>query len=560
MKLHIFKFLMPLVFGLILTSCELFNLDINTNPNNPTQASLNLLLTDVQYTASNFLAGGVNNNLHGFVGILASGDNFDLNNGSYNFLWQSMYIRPLKDLDAIIRATEGKNNPRYLGIAQVMKAYYFSTMVDLFGDVPYSEAFTGDIAGGTKNPKFDSGAEIYADCFKLLDSAVVNLNRPSPAAVVGDVIYGGSNTKWIKAANSMRLKMRLQTRRVDPQAAANIQAAINAPGGLITDAADDFQFQFSSLVNPDNRHPWYQAAYINGNGFTYILHQYMVEMLENDDPRTPFYFRRQTEKILNQEDPSERNTTPCSQVEGCVYNYLVLNPNIINRLYTSKGRSFGDAERKYLAGFFGRDRSDPSGVPLDGDFRTTVGVYPAAGFYDITKAELPGANKAKGNGIFPIITSVNVLYYQIEAILALGAAGNARTLFEQAIRTHIDKVVKFGVAADANSVIPTTAVIDAYVNAQLARYDAAVTNENKLNVVIKQLWYSSWGNGYEIYNAFRRTGYPNNLQEPLLRIRQFALRLPYPSDELTLNPNAPANDAVIFDRDPVFWDNLKFQF
>jgi len=64
----------------------------------------------------------------------------------------------------------------------------------------------------------------------------------------------------------------------------------------------------------------------------------------------------------------------------------------------------------------------------------------------------------------------------------------------------------------------------------------------------------SWGNGYDLYNAFRRTGYPNTLQIPILTPRDFPLRLPYPQEELTLNPNAASKRDVIYDRDPIFWD------
>ena len=62
------------------------------------------------------------------------------------------------------------------------------------------------------------------------------------------------------------------------------------------------------------------------------------------------------------------------------------------------------------------------------------------------------------------------------------------------------------------------------------------------------------GSGIEIYNAYRRTGFPNTIQEPINPTRGFPLRLPYPQAELTLNPNAANYKAVAFDKDPIFWD------
>ena len=105
----------------------------------------------------------------------------------------------------------------------------------------------------------------------------------------------------------------------------------------------------------------------------------------------------------------------------------------------------------------------------------------------------------------------------------------------------------------------------------LKLYDAAPTNQAKLNVVAKQIWFSSWGQGMEIWNLLRRTGYPVQgqfrqfsvaIQAPLLKpSRQIALRLPYPTQEGTLNPNsAKYITDVIFDRDPVFWDKTKVKW
>lgn len=75
-----------------------------------------------------------------------------------------------------------------------------------------------------------------------------------------------------------------------------------------------------------------------------------------------------------------------------------------------------------------------------------------------------------------------------------------------------------------------------FVNDVVAAYPAAGTASAKLQFALKQAWYANHGNGFEIYNTFRRTGYPNDLQAPLQAPRQFALSLPYAQDELNLNP------------------------
>lgn len=571
----LYKIYIALALALIASSCgDMFDLDINKDPDNPSKASSELLLAQSEYSLMNLLAAGTtsgsattntNNTILGAVGILATNDNWDLAQNSYDQFWRQMYAGPLKDLEGLIEANTGETgSPQYLGIAQLLKAYALSTMVDLFGDIPYSEALKGDAAEAKISPAFDDDAAVYAEAFKLIEAGLANVtNARKPIPVRGDIIYGGTETKWRKFAKTLKLRLLVNTRLVDPKAKDDIQALLTE-GDLILTDADDFTFQYSKTFSGtfDPRHPWYKLAYTGSNNFTYISHEFMVEMLIDKDPRFPFYFRRQTKRLLNQSDPTDRTTTPCSQVTNCVFSYVVLNTNLYPQLYSAS--TLNQAQIDFLAGIFGRDRADPSGAPLDGGFRTIPGVYPAGGFYDVTTpvASATGnANTAPGGGIFPALTSVNTLYYQIESILTLGVSGDGRALFEKALRDHIKKVVDFGVKTDPNAVRPpltradgVSLDVDSYVNLWLKRYDDAPGNPAKLNVVLKQLWFSSWGNGYDIYNAIRRTGLPSTLQTPITPVRGFPLRQPYPQEELTLNPSAAAYKEVIYDRDRIFWD------
>lgn len=554
------KFLFALIILLTFQACDLNDLDINKDPNNPSQTSLNLLLASVESGAFDFLAGGQNDQAMAWMNMVTGQNDWGLTNASWNGAWNFWYTGPLSDLEQMILVTAeqraaGTPNPHYEGIAKTLKAYLFTTMVDQWGGVPYSEAFKGN---DNLTPAYDTDVAIYASSLTLLNEAIAHFGEISPVAVTGDLIYGGSAVKWKKAALSLKLRHLIQTSKVNPTAAADIQAIITA-GGYITAAADDFQFTFSRTNNPDNRHPMYRAGYAGGEaGYTYFSHQYMFEMLLKDDPRRPFYFKRQTNKVLDAADATDRQTIPCSQRDDCLYGYFPTSPYVTNALYGVPPSGLTTAQSEFLAGFFGRDRSDPSGIPADNSARTTVGVYPAGGLYD-DGPELGGGNKGSGNGIFPIVTSWMSKLHHIEAILSLGVTGDARALFNSAMREQIAKVSTLGVALDAQSIAITTDQTDDYVDAILAEYDAAVSNALKLNVVLKEATFMNFGNGYEVYNAFRRTGLPTGIQEPLEHPRQFALRLPYAQDELNLNPNTP---AIVFD-DPdfaIFWDVIKYQF
>jgi len=594
MKINHIKYSMLLMLSLWISSCELTDLDINEDPNNPIEAAPNLLLSNILLTGSEIFAEDLNSNMHSFVGILAEqgDDGFDLTNNTYNLDWQELFYDPLKDVQALIDiAEEQGNNPYYLGIGQLLKAYYYSLMVELWGDIPYTEALKADSEEVIKYPKYDDDAAIYQDLLALIDEAIANLQQNSVVAVTGDPIYNGDVSQWIKMGKSLKLRMLINTRLVQDNSAA-ITALIDE-NDLILSGSDDFTFQFSSINNPENenRHPWYVDGYTtSAYNFTYLGHQFMVEMLDFEDPRRPFYIKRQTTTILDQNDASDRQTTPCSQITGCTYAYLVLNPAMIERLYSDKGKAFDADAEAFLAGIFGRDRSDPSGIPLDGAIRSAIGVYPAAGLFD-DKPESASGNAGTGAGLFPMITSEMVKFYKMEAILTGNYAGteaDVREMLEDVIREHIDKVVAFGRENDPSGVpdegenideyigkplgdytlttenadgeeITTneTGAINNYVNLWLARYDQAPTTNAKLNVVLKQAWFTNFGNGFEIYNAYRRTGFPNDLQIPIQPRRDFALRLPYAQDDLNFNQSVTSEQKdIAFDRDKIFLDEV----
>jgi hypothetical protein len=541
--------------------CSLYDLDVNKDPNSTQTVTPNLLLTNIETSMASNL-GNLEGNLETFAGIIGTQglSRFDLSTGSFNNFWNDYHSEVLLNIVKLQQvASVAPANVKYVGLAKLLRAYSYVTLVDLFGDVPFTEAAQGD--KGIAFPKFDTDKDIYDACFKLVDEAIVDIAKGGNA-INGDLIYGGDVSKWLKMAKSLKLRMYTTAYKAYPDAAAKIKSLVEA-GGLLT-SSDDFQFQFSK--DPVSvRHPWYTGVYTGLEfDFTYIGHQIVYEMLINDDPRYPYYFKRQapnaaTSVVLDQLDATERGTTPCSQSTNCDYGYMVLRPGIIKKLYTDRGKQYGAKEERYLAGLFGRDRGDGSGIPADGDYRLAPGVYPCGGFFDdSTKGAVllrTVPNGAPGGGIFPMLTNVNQDFYLIEAILKLGLPGSAKDTLARAIRSHISKVTTFGKATDATSILPTTAAIDTFVARTVRGFDAQPDNDRKLDYAMKQLWYCSYGNGFDLFNAMRRTGYPTAIQKHLnAPIRNFPRRLPYPQSELSLNPNAAKYKTVKFDSDKIFWD------
>jgi len=558
------KSLLVLVIIFALSSCDLYELDINVDPNNPRQVSPELLLSEVETSGMFAVVGNFNPATSGFMVQSTSSDDFEFNAQSWNGTWNSFYTGPLKDVEELIllssvdKNEDGKADlPNYLGIAKVLKAYYFSVLVDMWGDLPYFDAFKGNAADQVKQPVFDNDEEIYADLIVQLDEAITLLGLPAPT-VRGDLIYNGNLTKWKKAANSLKLKLYLQSRLAGDYK-DEIQALMSNQASLITSPSDDFLFQFSSSISPDYRHPQYAMSGAQYGG-GYFAHQFMFELLNNQDPRLPFYLKRQSKTVLDPADATQKQTIPCSQRTDCIYGYFPSSNYVTSRVFGKAPADLTTAEKEYLAGFFGRDRSDPSGVPDDAGFRTAHGLYPIGGLYDDTP-ETANNNKGKGDGIFPIATSWMVKFWEIEAMLTLGVTGpdDVENLFAAAMIEQFSKVNSFS-SKDPGAVAMSSDDVVQYIENWLIVFENAPSLSAKLAVALKQAWFCNYGNGIELYNTFRRTGLPGDLQRPLQLSNEFALSLPYTQDEINLNPNVPIKTYFDPSSGSVFWDKLKFQF
>ena len=262
----------------VFSSCETTNLDVVADPIsiNPDNADIDLFLNSVQFGLANFVTGVEGSGfdgasefgmeavrmLHGF------GPSYrQLNDpGDFNQMWANAYSNVLINIRSMNLIAEPAGQYTHIAMGQIIEAYVMMTLVDFFGDVPYSEAFTG--ASGNFNPITDSGASIYSAIDQLLQSAITNLNlTPIISEPSTDLYYGGDKTKWIKLANTLRLKLYLQTRLANEDgfgastSASQINALI-AGGDLIMDSSDDFVFRWSTnIAAPDSRHPYFEKNY-----------------------------------------------------------------------------------------------------------------------------------------------------------------------------------------------------------------------------------------------------------------------------------------------------------
>lgn len=123
-------------------------------------------------------------------------------------------------------------------VAKIWKVYMYMPMTDLFGPIPYSQVGSGEDA-----ILYDSQESIYADFMVSLADATAVLNSNLAQGTTfadGDVIFDGDLARWLKFGNSLRLRVAMRVSKVMPdKAKSEAEAAAAAPGGLMTDNADN---------------------------------------------------------------------------------------------------------------------------------------------------------------------------------------------------------------------------------------------------------------------------------------------------------------------------------
>jgi len=544
--------------GLFFASCETTELDLTQNPNAlaPEQADPDFYLNSIQLSYAYLIESF--GNTAGAVTRIDYMNGRDYANayqpGSFNGRWSSAYQTIMQDIREMNILADEAGLTHHKGIGQFIEAHILMTLVDFFGDIPYTEAFQG---AANLNPMSDSGESVYAVALGLLDSAIANFNSDAlgePTWVGGriDPFYNGDWSKWTKAANTLKMNAYMNTRNVDGSALANFNAIV-ASGNYISTNADDFQFGWGTeAIQPDSRHPRYRSNYTATGGGSYMSNSLMDYMRGGfdggydigggvfiADPRIMFYYHRQT------------NPTP--GIAGAPANEEVLECGLQNAPAHYAGYVFCANPQ----GWWGRDHGNDNGIPPDGFLRTLAGVYPAGGKLD--DWSYGGQQNGDGNGgrgITPILLASWQDFLIAEAELVSGDPTAAKNSMFAGMAKSMDKVLNFYPRTERFD-----AIMDIYfgglsfvVNSFYARVDAEWdAADNVMDVLGMQSFVAQYGNGLGAYNFYRRTGFPTTLQpniepNPGGFIRSFY----YPADHANNNSNISQKSGVT---DPVFWDN-----
>ncbi len=560
--LHKIKLLIPLV-GLLAISCKKF-LDINTDPNNPTTIEVSKLLPTTQRTLGDALSmdeqnGGLSEVLAVYTHQMStreSPDKYGVTGAdvSLQTAWSKLFSSTanpgttfpvygvLQNLEDIIAKSTEAGNLVYAGIAKILKAYTYSVAVDVFGDVPYSEA--NKLKQGVLHPKFDDDASIYESLFPLINEGIADLNNTTapnnqePGA--DDLMYGGDVDLWIKAANTIKLKLYTQIRKVK-----NVSAEVNAlisGGNLISNTSESFLVPYGPNGATDDRNP----------GF----YDYFATQRSNHV--SPWFY-----EILKGYNPNIFKNNPDPRLKYYIYNQ-------VNATQPSRdGNQTEYRDGPFVSIYFGsvgpdRDRTQQNTISL-------FGIYPVGGKYDDGSATIASASSGTGAAPYRLITYADRLYLEAELINAGVITGDAKAKLAAAMDEsfkQVDYVITNFVNPSQN--VPAlfgTAAVATYTDKVLVEYDAA-SSAKKLEIIMTQKWLSSVGSAVDQYTDIRRTGYPvifdpsnpamapggrvqppingdpvnpgNQKSVPVQLSRTFALALPWYQTELESNPNAPS--------------------
>lgn len=277
-----------LAAAILLGGCDKFE-EINTDPARSSTTLPEYLLANAQKAASDLVYANYYNARIGmelaqyWTGTDKTSEaRFLFSNDAF---WNGLYAGPLADLQEI--SNYYADNPTetsdaMLAVSEVMKAWIFHILTDVYGDIPYSEALNG---GEITQPVFDTGESVYTALLSSLENQISTL-QGATTAIRGDIMAGNDPARWIQIANSLRLRIALRMADVKPSEAQSVIESASA--GAISSGDEDVFFPYNEAAET-NRFPYND---VDRPLVEFAVTSTLIDFLkETDDPRLPIYAR-----------------------------------------------------------------------------------------------------------------------------------------------------------------------------------------------------------------------------------------------------------------------------
>jgi Starch-binding associating with outer membrane len=533
--------------------CKKGYLDVNTNPNQSTAADPSLVLpaalaTTVAnwYPGPTYIAEWMGSwAVSGSYALSGSdpGPTYKQTTGIGDGLWQSVYDN-MEDYQYIEDKANANGQPFLEGAARIMKAFNYQHLVDLFNDVPYSQALKGV---AFLRPTYDKGMDVYDSCFVELQKGIDLINSAGiTVSSSSDIMFAGDKDSWMQFANTIRLEMLLKMSQLSTKPVffqPNLALTMAEPAGFLS---ADALVQPGYLVSAGQGNPFWQRFYNLSGGQVSSFGDYWAA----NDYAVSFYHDNKDPRLAREYLPIKASTAYPDTVIGNKLGLISGNP------VNGKFSVFGPGVlRGYLVT---KSVVDPL---KDSIYK----VDPATG--------------ATASAV--MMLAAESYFLQAEAVVLGYLPGDAKDLYESGVtssfvylgaREVLKKVPDSnGVVKDSVILDPTTSATRYYSQAGNTKTNFATANTtlDKQSIILRQKWAAlNSVNSTESYNDYRKfdylhTGaipYPGPLggtilsYSPYIDIAKIPTRLKYPTSEYSRNPdNVNAEGNIDHQVDKIWW-------
>ena len=419
---------------------------------------------------------------------------------------------PIKLVQASINEVHSLGLKSYEGIFLIFKSLLWSTATDLYGDIYYTEGLRGQ--EGILFPKFDDQKDIYPALIQNLKDATQLFSTGTDAIdKTYDILYAGDKTKWIKFANSLRLRLLLRASKNLPGAAAEITAVAALP--LMSGNADNASIPY---LAGDRTYNWplsYDAY--SDNFMIYRPSKTLVDTLKalNDDRLKVWVapIEKPWTNIPSLNGVIVNTTDPNGFTYSSTWEYIDRNNSNIR-----KASPFIVDSVTLYAGYTAGMYENVLAANGSWDFPTTIFNYKISKF-----------SKLLNEKSHPLLKACMLQSDEVQFLLAEAAvkgyipAAGAETYYKNGVTLATSR---WGVT------IPGT-----YFNNNSAKFPSTGTDNQKLAKIALQKWLGHFLMGVEAYSDHRRTRLPAiEFNDELINgLHPFPLRFRYPETEMANN-------------------------
>jgi Starch-binding associating with outer membrane len=291
-----------ILFFFALNGCKKGFLDVNNDPNRVTDANVTaeLIFPQAAEAVGARAASGDFLLLDHWVGYIAQNGTFapqqdeltyNISFSTGNTLFLNHY-NVLFDLHQAEVKGLAEGDTVLAGASIILSAKLWQELVDLFGDLPYSQAFQAD---KYPKPKYDKAQDIYNSLQSRLDTAIMYMKQtPAKAFVSADIVTHGNTTLWTHFANTLKLRLLIRQSEVPGfNPSAEITKILNTGGVLMHGESISVNPGYVNDVNKQN--PFYANFGWDPTGVVAIpsnnANSYIVNILKSsNDPRLSRFF------------------------------------------------------------------------------------------------------------------------------------------------------------------------------------------------------------------------------------------------------------------------------